>query len=442
MLVSIPFNTLLVNIRARLQQLITHFQTDSLFQNSVYLMMSTLVQAAFGFLFWLLNARLFNPDQIGVASTLISASTFIAYLSLLGFNSTFIRFLPTSKQRNDKLNTGLVLVLGTAAVVAVAYLAAIPLLAPGLAGTVRHWGPAVLFVALTAAGAANLLTDSVFIAYRAAKYNLMVYTVQSVAKLALPFLLVGLGAFGVFGAFGLAAAMALGLSVTLMIRRFSFRPQLKVSGDIIRQVWHFSSGSYAANLLNIIPTVVLPLVIVNGLGPARAGYFYLAFMLANLVYAVPYAVSQSLFAEGAYGEVAFGHLVRRAVRLLGAIIIPVGAALALLGPVVLSLFGPAYTGEAAHVLIMLALSAPAVAAYVLGGVLLRITKQMAGLVAANVLYAVTVCGLTLLWAPRGLVWVGLAWLLGNVVTAAAEFAVVYYGRRGVAARADVAAVAG
>lgn len=401
-----------------------------MFQNSVYLMLSTLVQAVFGFGFWILNARLFSPEQIGLASTLISASTFIAYLAGLGFNSTFMRFLPTSKRRNDKLNTGLTLVLATALVMGAVYMWVVPVLTPDLAFMTRQAALAVAFVLLTAATAANLLTDSVFVAYRVSRYNFVVYAIQSVVKLVLPLALVGLGAYGVFAASGLAAAFALGLSIYFMVRLFGYRPRVQVDRAVVQQVWRFSSGSYLANLFNILPTLVMPMVVVNSLGAERAGYFYLAFMLANLVYAVVYAISQSLFAEGAHGEVAFHHLLQRAVGLLAAIIVPAAVGLAVLGPLVLHVFGKAYTGEAAEVLVMLAVAAPAVAAYVLGGVLLRMSKQNLGLVWTNALYALVTCGLAVLWAPRGLVWVAGAWLVGNVVTAIAEFAVFRLRRPG------------
>ena len=64
---------------------------DHLVQNSFFIMLSTATMGGLGFLFWVLNAHLFNPAQIGIATTLISAAALISYLSLLGFNSTFIR---------------------------------------------------------------------------------------------------------------------------------------------------------------------------------------------------------------------------------------------------------------------------------------------------------------------------------------------------------------
>lgn len=410
------------------KQLVHHFQSDSLFQNSVYLMLSTAVQAVLGFGFWLLCARLFTPEEIGVGSTLISASTFIAYLSLLGFNSTFIRFLPTSTQRNDKLNTGLFLVLAGGTIVSVAYVLLLPYLAPKL-GFVGH--NAVLagaFVLMSAAGAVNLLTDSIFVAYRAAKYNFIIYSIQALTKLALPLALVVVGAFGVFAASGLAAAVALVLSLFFVIKRFNYRPRLHLNRDVVSQVWQFSFTNYVANIFNIIPTVVVPLIVLNQLGAAAAGYFYLAFMLANLVYAIAHAVSESLFAEGSYGEVAFRRLLKKATQILGAIIIPVSAGMAVLGPVALGIFGKAYGTEAAQAIIVLALAAPAVAAYNLGCVMLRITKQIAGLVTVNMFYAGLICGLAMLWASKGLAWVAAAWLVGHAATALLSFGLVWFKR--------------
>ncbi|HEX3081849.1 MAG TPA: hypothetical protein VHQ86_01205, partial [Candidatus Saccharimonadia bacterium] len=129
-------------------QLRARFQTDTLFQNSVYLMLSTAVQAVFGLGFWLLNARLYSAGEIGLASALISASTFIAYLSLLGFNSTFIRFLPTSQRRSDSVNTGLLLVLLLSTIISVVYMLLVPSVAPKLSFAASNLALAAGFVVL------------------------------------------------------------------------------------------------------------------------------------------------------------------------------------------------------------------------------------------------------------------------------------------------------
>src|SRR3989338_3168449 len=105
---------------------------DSLFQNSLYLMLTTGVMALFGFAFWFLCARIFTPSDIGIATTLISAMTLISYISLLGFNTTFVRVLPTSTNRNNEINTGLLLCIGSAIIFAIGYVLAVPFIAPKL----------------------------------------------------------------------------------------------------------------------------------------------------------------------------------------------------------------------------------------------------------------------------------------------------------------------
>src|SRR6185437_4704409 len=66
-------------------KLYQHFTSDSLFRNSMYLMLSTAIQALFGFFFWIINARLFTATEVGLATTIISIGTLITSLSLLGF---------------------------------------------------------------------------------------------------------------------------------------------------------------------------------------------------------------------------------------------------------------------------------------------------------------------------------------------------------------------
>lgn len=406
-----------------------HFCSDSLFRNSVYLMLSTGVQAVFGFLFWILAARLYSPEQIGIGSTLISATVFISYISLLGFNSTLVKFLPGPDRRNEKINSSLTLVLGASLLVATIYLLLLSRITPELGFLAKSPIYALAFVMFSAFSAVNLLTDSIFIAYRASKYNFIVYTLQSAAKLSLPILFVGLGAFGIFTASGLAAGMAAFLSIFFAAKKFNYVPKLSVHKDIVKSFWKFSSSSYIANFLNIIPPAVMPIIILDKLGAAQAGYYYLAFTICNLLYAVVYSVSQSLFAEGSYGEASLRNLFKRSVMIVAAIMVPASVALAFAGPYILQIFGKSYGEEAGQAITVLALSAPAVSAYILSTVLLRILNKNFLLVFMNVVYAVTMIGLAVLWTGKGLVWVGYAWMIGNVAAALVAFLSIWIERR-------------
>jgi O-antigen/teichoic acid export membrane protein len=406
--------------RPRIAGLIEAFKADHLVQNSFYIMLSTATMGLLGFLFWVLNARIFNPSQIGIATTLISATSLISYLSLLGFNSTFIRYLPNSTDRDAEINTGLWLVFIAAVVASGAYVLAIPAFAPKLSFVRYSNLYAVGFVVLTAFSAVNLLTDSVFVAYRAAKYNFFVDgLIQGGAKLALPIAFLGMGAYGIFAASGVAAVAAVVCSLIFMVRAFAFRPELRIRRAIIRRTLSYSAVNYASNVLNIFPLLVLPIIVIDGRGAAQAGYYFVAFQIANLANAVAYAISQSLFAEGSYAGSDLGHLARRSGKLLALIVVPGAAVLALASKWVLLIFGTSYSQRATATLVCFALAVPAVALNNWVASLLRLTKQLSVIVWSNVLYVAVMCSLAVVWVQRGLAWVALAWLLANLVCGAA-----------------------
>src|SRR5258708_1837448 len=217
-------------------------------------------------------------------------------------------------------------------------------------------------------------------------------------------------------------------SIIFLVKRFDYKPRLNINKQTLRNVFHYSTSNYIANLLNITPILVLPLIVIDHLGAAQAGYYYLAFTVANLLYAVVYAVSQSLLAEGSYGDIELRELAKRSAFIIMAIMIPAGALLAVFGPFVLQLFGKSYSTGGVSAITIFALAAPAVVAYTLGGVLLRITNKIYAIISMNVVYAVVICGLATVWVDRGLIWVAIAWLVGNLAAGEVAFGFMFYSR--------------
>jgi O-antigen/teichoic acid export membrane protein len=405
-------------------------KSDHLLYNSFYLALTTSTMGVLGFLFWLLNARLFNASQIGEATLLISATSLISYLSLLGFNNTFIRFLPTAEDPSDQINTGLLLCFGAAIVLGSVYVLGLPLFAPKLTFIRDSPWYGIGFVFLTACSAVNLLTDSVFIAYRQARYNFIVDgVIQSGSKLSLPLLLVGLGTFGIFASAGIASGLAVVFSLYFMNRALDYRPAFQVKLRTLRSALSFSAASYLSNLLNLMPLLVLPVIVLDSLGAASAGYYFLAFQMANLLYSVAFAVTESLLAEGSQHEVDLKRLARHSATVLVILIPGGGLALAGSGHWLLLLFGRAYSQHGTEALMVLGVSAVAVTTNVWASAMLKVTKQLSAMVCANVVYAVVIIGLAATWAHRGLAWVALAWLLGNVAASVVASSALIMGRR-------------
>jgi O-antigen/teichoic acid export membrane protein len=404
-----------------------HFLSDNLFRNSVYLMLTTGLMGGLGFFFWLIAAHIFSPDEIGVGTALISAMSLISTIGLLGFNTTLIRVLPNSQNRNNEINTGSILVIGASAIISMIYLFLVPRIAPNLVIIDKNIWYAIGFVIMVSLASINSLTDSIFIAYRAAQYTLITDgIVTSGTKLFLPLVFVGLGAYGVFAAAGLAASIGMIASVLYLIIKFGYKPKLEIDWSTLKGVFTYSFANYIANLLAMAPTLVLPIIVVNRLGGAAAAYYYLAFMIINLIYAIATSVSQSLFVEGSYSEGALRGLLKRAMIVLVSIMIPACIILALAGHFILNFFGKSYGAGGADVIILLASTAPIIAAYNIGNVLLRITRQNYAMVSVNIIYAVVIIVLALLWVDRGLTWVAMAWIAGNTFAAIAAFLAVFH----------------
>lgn len=407
----------------------SRFKKDSMFRNSIFLMLSTGIQAIFGFFFWLLSARLYTPQEIGIGSTLIAAATFIAYLSLLGFNSSLIRFLPKSDKRDKKINSSLVMVFLFGIFTSLTYIILLPFIAPEISFVSKSFLFSASFITLSAMGAANLLTDSIFVAYRSAKYNLIVYTVQSITKLMLPVAFVVLGSFGIFASSGAAAGVALFLSLFFLAKNFQYKPKIEIDLATIKPIWKFSYANYISNIFNILPTIIIPIIILNELGAEQAGYYYLAFMVTNLLYAVVYAISQSFFAEGSYEEKPLQELFKKAVLMTMIIIIPAGMLLAIIGPLILQIFGKSYGEEASGAIIMLSAAAPTVALYDLGGMVLRIKNKIGSLITMNIIYFLAISTLAFIWADKGIAWIATSWGIGNFISALFAFSVILIDRK-------------
>lgn len=405
------------------------FLHDHLFRNSIYLMLTTGVMGLFGFVFWTIATHVFTPAEIGLGTTIISSMTMVSFISILGFNNTFIRFLPTSNNRNDDINAGVIIVTLVSIFIGSIYILLIPYITPSLSMIHSSILYSIIFILIVIVTSLNSLADSVFVAYRKAQYNLITDGfIMSISKVVLPIFLAGAGAYGVFMASGLATTICLLAAIIILIYKFNFRPHFYINMGNVKKSMSYSFTSYLGSLLTLSPTLILPIIIINNLGAEEAGYFYLAFMVINLLYTVSGSVSQSLFAEGSYGESVLLALLKRSVFILGTIMIPAIIILVLFGPLILQLFGKSYSTGATSVIIMLAIGSPLVAAFNLGSTLLKIRQQMRSLIFVNAIYAVVICALSIYWIDGGLKWVAISWNVGNLVSAIVAFILIYWYR--------------
>ena len=68
----------------------------SLYRNAIYLMLNSAMYALTGFFFWIVAARLYPPEVVGLASSVIAAIGLLSLLSTLGLDYGLLRFLPAA----------------------------------------------------------------------------------------------------------------------------------------------------------------------------------------------------------------------------------------------------------------------------------------------------------------------------------------------------------
>ena len=383
-------------------------------RNSMYIILNSGAQAVLGFGFWILTARFFDTAAVGRASSLISATSLLSFLGLLGLNTTFIRYLPVAAQRNRLISAGIALVAVCGGVAALIYVFLTPLLAPSVAFVARHAPMAIGFVLLTAATGVNLLTDSIFIAAGKSSYNALVDgVIGGTFRIVLIVVLAGGGAFSIFGASSMGYASAAIVSLLFMVRVLKWRPSLSNFWQVIKPVFRFSGANYVGNVFNLLPSLVVPLILINRDGATMEAYYYVAFQLGAVLYTAAAAVEQAFLAEGASSGGMDKATLVRSLRLLLAFCIPALLGVLLFGHFILAAFGAKYSAHAEGCLIAIASGILPQAALSWFLTVLRLSNRLKAIVWSNGVYGTVVIGLAWVLAPHGLTAVSISWPIGT-----------------------------
>jgi O-antigen/teichoic acid export membrane protein len=410
------------------RNIVTRFKEDSLFQNSVYLMTSTIAMSLFGFVFWIITTRLYSPNQIGFATALISVTILLSTFSLFGFNTGIVRYLPKSEKPQAIINTSIIIVSLITIVLSIGYVLGIGHIAPQFSILRQNPTYGIFFVVVMVMVSVNSLTDSVFIAYRASKYIFIEYVFFGIAKVALPVLLIAYGTYGIFFSYTGSVIVALLVTFYFFFKKFNYKAQVAVDKEVMKQIGGFSIGNYTASFIYGLPTLILPTLIVARIGASQSAYFYIASTIASLLYGIPQAMAQSLLAEGSHNENNMATLVKSASKLIGLILLVGVAAFILLGKYVLLIFGKNYAANSHELLIIMAVTSFFIAINIICNTILRVQNRVSVLVWTSVGYAAATMALIVLLLPKGIIGMGWA-LFGGQIFMSIEFLLLFWFQR-------------
>ena len=394
---------------------------DPLHKNAIFLMMNSLGTSGFGFIFWIIVARLYVPEDVGIASAIISFMILLALLANLGFGIGIIRFLGSMDEReSNAIINSCFIISGTFALIfASIFLLGLDLWSEKLVFLKEDPLYIILFLIFTIIAVLMALLNSVFIARKSAIFVFIKDTgIFSFLKIVLPFFLISFGSMGIFFAWGIASAIAfiLGMILFIPVVQNRYRFKLEIEKRVINNMIHFSVGNHIGDIFRMLPSLILPLLIVNILSSQDAAYFYISWMMANLLFMVPLAITTSLLAESSGGEKDYGENVNKSLKLIFLFLIPTILILIFLGDVILQLIGQEYSDNAFNLLRLFSLSSIPLALNTVYITIKRIEKKFweAILIYGSITIA-TFIGIFITIEGAGLDSVGNAWLISQTL---------------------------
>ena len=332
---------------------------SSLYRNSLFLITATVARAGLSFIFWIIVARFYTEVEVGWGAAIIAAMSLLALLSAPGFGAALVRFLPKAHKPLDMINSCLTLSVIIAVVLAAIFIVGIDIWSPALGFIRANVIFSLAFIFFVVLLALSPVIDSVFMARRRAEFVLSRVTVMLLIRLPLPILLVlFFHAFGIAASWGIAITVAFVISIFLFVPKVQnkYKPLPKLDWGIIGNMWRYSAGSYLAAIFDNAPSLVLPIMVVNLLGAEPNAYFYMDWMIASLLFTIPWAVSRSLFAEGVHFADELAANVGKSLKLIFLLVVPVLILILLLGNRLLLFFGEGYSVNGLHLLRIVSVS--------------------------------------------------------------------------------------
>jgi O-antigen/teichoic acid export membrane protein len=309
---------------------------DPLYRNSYYLMLNSIVISILGFFFWVLAARFYSVNDIGISTSLISSASFIILLSKLGFDFSIVRFFPI-RNKSEIFNTSIFISMTVALILGAIFIIGIDFFSPNLS-LLKTPQNSLMFLIYVWVSSITTLTGMSFIAMRKPEYYFLQNLIISL-KILFIFFFVFYGAIGIFLTFELS--ILLSLIVALFLLKSELTISLSIKKKFIKESLRFSFGNYFTSIFYSLPNLIIPIIVLNLLGSKAAAYYYISFTIALIIFVIPDAVSTSLLVEGSHGE-NLKKNTSKSFTIIFALLIPAITIIYFFGESILILFGKNY----------------------------------------------------------------------------------------------------
>jgi len=397
---------------------------DPMLRNGHALIASASVTQFVGIVYWIFAARLYPVAVVGRNSVAISVMLFLAGVAELNLMSTLVRFAPTSGQRTLRLIVGAYLTsVSIGAVIGAIFIFLIPHVEPQLDFLRSSPYVAVWFVFSVAMGTIFVLEDSALTGVRAATFVPIENGVFSLLKLVLliPFAWF-LQSMGVYLSWTAAIVIIIIPTnfylFTRAVPRHLRKYPVASPAPQFRDIRAFLIPDSLAALFLLASTALLPLLIINRLGPNATAEYALAWIIGYALFLFSLNMGSSLVVETAADQSGLRQLSWRSMTHLAKLLIPFVIVIVAAAPYLLLAFGRAYAEADVTPLRLLALAAlPAIITNTAISAT-RSQRRMRMVLGIQVAICALVWSLsTMLIGRLGITGVAAAWLIAQTATA-------------------------
>src|SRR3984893_1855637 len=252
-------------------------------------------------------------------------------------------------------------------------------------------------------------------AFRAAGNMLIKNSIISTLKLVLPFAFIAFGAYGIFASAASALALGVLASLIIIMLNFNIRPSISVNVSLVKETSLYSFANYMTGFMFSMPSLILPVIILNVLSAKYAAYYYVASMIQSILLIIPLATAQALLTEGSYNEAELKKHVIKAITTILATLVPATLVIILFGNILLQFFGKDYASEALQFLQLYSFSTIFTSLLLIANAVMNVQHRIKSLVISNVLAAVFTLSLSCAFISGKPACVGWGWTLGQAI---------------------------
>ncbi len=398
---------------------------DSLVKNAIYLFGVLAVGSLAGFITWAITTRLYTPEDVGIATAVLSVAQLISLTATLGLGTGLVRFLSSAENPAQMVSTTLTVTCIASVALALGYLLGTGLWAPSLRFLTQKPVYIIGFVLFVLLLSLATLVQQVFQACRESRFAFWQVLAAGSFRLIFSLLFIPLGNMGILLAVLLSTFLALAGSFSFFLPRVidHYRYQLLFSLKLFKQLFPFSIGAHIAGVIAQAPILYTPSLLLGSLGAQSSAAGYLGMMIGSMISMPGQALAVSAFAESSAPAAEKKSIFSRSTRISLVITLALALLSALFARWILAVFGKSYVEEGAALIFWFAVAAPIVSLNKLAFSVFQVQKRIAALLGFNLVSTVIFFLFIYIMLPHwNLQSVGVAWLISQ-----AGFALLFFG---------------